>query len=75
MFQIQKLFTQKNKDDNIYRGSAKNSLRSLKIQNSLLAPGIFTHSTRQLQVVGGQTMKNVQIDPQTTEIMSKKLNV
>ena len=72
-------FVLKNKENNIHRSSAKNSLKSLKMQNSPGAHNSHFHSFNQrkwlpYKILGGKPVKNVKIDPQTTEIWSKKLN-
>ena len=60
-----------------HRSSAKNSLRSLKI----FKKGHFhfyvqpSELSSLLNSLGGKTVINIQVDPQTTEILSTKLNV
>ena len=53
------------------------SLKSLNTQNPPLIPGIYTPATLKngFQNLGSKTVKNVQINPQTTKIWSKKINV
>ena len=69
------VFDIKYKDDNIHRSSAKDSLKSLNIQN-LPIPATFIPLICQkwlpYQILGGgKPVKNVQIDPRK---MEKKLN-
>ncbi len=55
------------------------SLKSLKIQNPPLLSGIFNPATIinvfLIKIQCGKTVKNVQIDPQTTDTWLKRLNV
>ncbi len=67
-------------NDNIHRISPENSLNSLKIQNLQSIPtGHFHSSNHQnwlpYQILGSKAVKYVQIDLQTTEILSTKLNL
>ena len=72
----------KNKDENIHKSLAKNSLKSQQQQKSE-PPGTDTgyfHSSNHLklipyQILGGKTKNNVKIDSQTKEIWSTKLTV
>ncbi len=53
------------------------SLKSLKIQNPFLKTqecAIKLKKCLPYQIPGGKTVRNVQIDPQTTEICPKKLS-
>ena len=59
------------KDDNIHRSLAKNSLKITSIQNPSPIPASFTPQHQKwlpYQILGGETVKNVQTDLQTTEI-------
>ena len=47
--------------------------KSLKIQIPLLIPG--HQKWLSYEILGDKTIKHVQIDPQTTDIWSKKLNL
>ncbi len=61
--------TYKNKYYNIHRSLDKNSLNNQK--RPITDTGQFTFLT----ISNGKTVKNIQIDPQTTEMCSAKLNV
>ncbi len=54
-------------------GPQKSSLKSLKIQN--LTPLQTSETLLSNQIPGGKNVKKVQIDLQTTDIWSKKLNM
>ncbi len=59
-----------NKDDNILRAIANFFLESLKILNPPPIPGIYWFH---YPIIGSKTVKkNIQIDPQTTKILSGK---
>ena len=70
--QMPLFFQIKNKADNIHRNLAQNSLKKHRqwtfspLQPSGMSP---------YQILGGKTVKNVQIDSQTTAIWLEKINV
>ncbi len=66
-FRQKQLNRKKNKDDNIYNAKPPTDTGHFHSSNR--------YNWLPYPILGCKNVKNVQIDPQTTEILSKKLNI